>query len=115
MNKRDYYFVLDVPPISSPEKIRQAYRALSKKYHPDLNPGRREACEVKMKELVEAYSVLTDPDKRKAYDKQPQFQLRRFRKVTRAARPTLPEPQQNVGCLLKLFGWKPHRESARRK
>ena len=106
MLARDYYFVLDVPPISSPERIRQAYRTLSKKYHPDLNPNDKLNAEVRMKELVEAYSHLIDPDKRKLYDKLPLFQVRRFRRPERTTR-TAPtsEPQKPPGMLQRLLGF----------
>lgn len=107
MVTRDYYFILDVPPISSTERIRQAYRNLSKKYHPDLNPNNKLWAESKMKELVEAYSNLIDPEKRKLYDKQPQFQVRRFRRPERPTRqaPAAPEtrPSGFLQKLLKLF------------
>lgn len=80
MQKRDHYLVLSVKPISSPDEIRKAYRELSKKYHPDLNPGMKAASDEKMKELVAAYSILNDKEKRKEYDKQSQFQFRRHGK-----------------------------------
>lgn len=80
MHKRDHYLVLNVKPVSSADEIRKAYRELSKKYHPDLNPGMKAASDDKMKELVAAYSVLNDKAKRKEYDKQAQFQYRRFSK-----------------------------------
>jgi curved DNA-binding protein CbpA len=72
--------VLRVKPIASPDEIRKAYRELSKKYHPDLNPGMKAASDEKMKELVAAYNVLNAKDKRKEYDAQPQFQYRKFAK-----------------------------------
>ncbi len=104
---RDYYFILDVPPISSTERIRQAYRNLSKKYHPDLNPDNKLYAEARMKELVEAYSHLIDPEKRKLYDRQPQFQVRRFRRPERPTRPAVPvaeaRPPGFLEKLLKLF------------
>lgn len=80
MQKRDYYMVLRVKPIASPDEIRKAYRELSKKYHPDLNPGMKAASDEKMKELVAAYNVLNAKDKRKEYDAQPWFQYRKFAK-----------------------------------
>jgi curved DNA-binding protein CbpA len=52
---------------------------LSKKYHPDLNPDLKLYSDERMKELVEAYNVLNDPNSRKEYDKQPQFQVRKSR------------------------------------
>ncbi len=80
MQKRDFYMVLRVKPIASPDEIRKAYRELSKKYHPDLNPGMKAASDEKMKELVASYNVLNSKEQRKAYDAQPQFQLRKFGK-----------------------------------
>lgn len=78
MAKRDYYKILGVAPVATPEDIRKAYRMLSKKYHPDLNPDLRKYSDDKMKELVEAYGILNDAQKRKDYDRQPQFLARRF-------------------------------------
>ena len=72
--------VLRVKPIASPDEIRKAYRELSKKFHPDLNPGMKAASDEKMKELVAAYNVLNAKDKRKEYDAQPWFQYRKFAK-----------------------------------
>ncbi len=66
-NKRDYYEVLGVERGASEEAIKKAYRTLAKKYHPDMNPGDKEA-EQKFKEINEAYAVLTDPEKRSRYD-----------------------------------------------
>ena len=66
-NKRDYYEVLGVPKNADDETIKKAYRNLAKKYHPDLHPGDKEA-EAKFKEAGEAYSVLSDSQKRKMYD-----------------------------------------------
>ncbi len=65
--KRDYYEVLGVQKGASEDQIKKAYRTLAKKYHPDLNPGDKEA-EVKFKEANEAYEVLSDSDKRARYD-----------------------------------------------
>lgn len=67
MSKRDYYEVLGVGRNASEDEIKKAYRKLSKKYHPDLNPGDKSA-EEKFKEINEAYEVLSDPQKRAAYD-----------------------------------------------
>ena len=65
--KRDYYEVLGVDRGADQETIKKAYRKLAKKYHPDMNPGDKNA-EAKFKEATEAYSVLSDPDKRRQYD-----------------------------------------------
>ncbi len=66
-SKRDYYEVLGVSRDADDAALKKAYRALAKKYHPDANPGDKEA-EQKFKEASEAYSVLSDPEKRKQYD-----------------------------------------------
>jgi len=66
-DKRDYYETLGLKKGASEEEIKKAYRQLAKKYHPDMNPGDKEA-EVKFKEINEAYSVLSNPDMRSKYD-----------------------------------------------
>lgn len=65
--KRDYYEVLGVDKNADEAAIKKAYRVLAKKYHPDMNPGSKEA-EVKFKEASEAYAILSDPEKKRQYD-----------------------------------------------
>ena len=66
-NKRDYYEVLGVSKGASEEEIKKAYKQLARKYHPDMNPGDKEA-EEKFKEINEANEVLSNPEKRQKYD-----------------------------------------------
>ncbi|WKE66562.1 molecular chaperone DnaJ [Gallaecimonas kandeliae] len=68
MSKRDYYEVLGVDRGADEKEIKRAYKKLAMKYHPDRNPGDKES-EAKFKEVKEAYEVLTDGDKRAAYDR----------------------------------------------
>ncbi|MBO6016095.1 MAG: DnaJ domain-containing protein, partial [Lachnospiraceae bacterium] len=65
--KRDYYEVLGVDKSADDAAIKKAYRNLSKKYHPDMNPGDAEA-EKRFKEASEAYAILSDPEKKRQYD-----------------------------------------------
>ncbi len=66
--KRDYYEVLGVGRDASTDDIRKAYRRLAKQYHPDMNTGDKAEAEAKFKEVSQAYSVLSDDQKRKQYD-----------------------------------------------
>ena len=68
MSKRDYYQILNISRSASDQEIKSAYRKLAVKYHPDKNPGNQEA-EEKFKEASEAYSVLSDPQKRAQFDR----------------------------------------------
>ncbi|MGI8796757.1 MAG: DnaJ C-terminal domain-containing protein [Acidimicrobiia bacterium] len=65
--EKDYYAVLGVPPTASEKDIARAYRKLAKQYHPDANPGDKEA-EERFKDVSAAYEVLDDPERRKEYD-----------------------------------------------
>jgi len=64
---KSYYDILGVPKTATADEIKKAYRKLARKYHPDVNPGDKEA-EAKFKEISEAYAVLSDTEKRKQYD-----------------------------------------------
>jgi DnaJ-class molecular chaperone len=64
---KNYYEILGVSPEAPPEEVKKAYRQLALKFHPDRNPGDRQA-EERFKEISEAYGVLMDPEKRKQYD-----------------------------------------------
>lgn len=68
MAKKDYYRILGINKNAGEKEIKQAYRRLARKYHPDLNPGDKSA-EAKFKEINEAYEVLSNPDKRQKYDR----------------------------------------------
>ncbi len=71
-NFRNYYQILGVPKDATLEEIKRVYRRLARQYHPDLNPGDKEA-EEKFKDIGEAYHILSDPDKRAQYDEYSQF------------------------------------------
>src|SRR5436190_22394471 len=69
---RDYYATLGLYPNAEQVVIRAAYRALAQRYHPDRFDGPKNAAEERMKAINEAYAVLSDPEKRAAYDRQRQ-------------------------------------------
>ncbi|WP_297058053.1 J domain-containing protein [Thermosulfurimonas sp.] len=96
MVKKDLYEILGVSPDASTEEIKRAYRKLARKYHPDLNPGDKEAAE-RFKEINEAYEILSDPQKRAEYD--------RLRQAARAYRFTTPggESAYDFGLFMENF------------
>ena len=69
---KDYYAILGVSKTATPEEIKQAFRKLARKFHPDVNPKNKQA-EARFKEVNEAYEVLSDADKRKKYDQFGQY------------------------------------------
>src|SRR5205809_306159 len=72
MAKEDFYKILGVKKDAKPEEIKKAYRRLARKYHPDVNPGDKGA-EDRFKQMSEAFDVLSDPKKRKVYDRFGQY------------------------------------------
>src|SRR2546430_12687400 len=89
-NQKDLYTVLGVARDASTDDVKKAYRKLARKYHPDLNPGNKQA-EERFKDVSFAHDVLSDPDKRKLYDEfgaeglQPGFDPTRAREYRRWA------------------------------
>ncbi len=69
----DLYATLEVPLVASNEQVKAAYRHLVRVHHPDANPDHREESEVCIKQIIEAYSVLGDPEKRARYDSERQL------------------------------------------
>ncbi len=69
---KDYYAILGITKTATSDEIKKTYRKLARKYHPDMNPGNREA-EARFKEVSEAYEILSDPEKRKKYDQFGQY------------------------------------------
>ncbi len=69
MDFKNYYSSLGIAPTATQDEIKKAYRKLAKQYHPDKNPDNKTNAEEKFKEITEAYEVLSDPEKRKKYDK----------------------------------------------
>lgn len=89
---KTYYTVLGVSPSANDDAIKKAYRALAKKYHPDLNPGNEEA-ERRFKEIGEAYETLSDPARRKEYDQLLAAQARQANAGQKRQRAATAEPR----------------------
>ena len=87
MAKQDYYEVLGIKRDAKPEEIKKAYRRLARKYHPDVNPGDK-ASEERFKLTTEAHDVLSDPKKRKVYDRFGQYSDNLADAAARGAGPT---------------------------
>lgn len=109
-NMYDYYAALGVEKEANDGEIKKAYRALAKTYHPDLNPG-NQAAEKTFKEIIEAYSILSDPEKRKQYDQQqagPQ-QDNRMKKTENSRSPQAAPPNfaRMQGEFERFFGFQP--------
>src|SRR5713101_5959057 len=99
--KQDYYELLGVPRKAPLKEIRQAYRKLARKYHPDLNPGDKSS-EEKFKQVQEAYDVLSDAKKRQMYDQFSQF----FRGGGAAAEaPSGAEPGSSLEYQIEISFW----------
>jgi molecular chaperone DnaJ len=100
MSKRDYYEILGVSRTVDPEELKKAYRKMAVKYHPDKNPGDKQA-EENFKELGEAYEVLSDPQKRAAYD---QYGHNAFDPRARAGRGPGPGFHDPFDIFREVFG-----------
>ena len=79
--KRDPYRILDIPPVATPPEIKTAYRKKSQKYHSGDQGDLSLWSDQKMSELVEAYNIISDEEKRKEYDNSPHFRIRRSKKL----------------------------------
>src|SRR5688500_15948018 len=91
MAKQDYYEVLGIKRDAKPEDIKKAYRRLARKYHPDVNPGDK-ASEDRFKLTTEAHDVLSDPKKRKVYDRFGEYSDNLANAAARGAGPSTSGP-----------------------
>ena len=96
--RKDYYKILGIDKNADENTIKKAYRKLAKKYHPDTNAGNAQAAE-KFKQITEAYSVLSDPEKKKMYDSS-------ALPITRAVRDRLAEQMADTrSSILMAVTW----------
>lgn len=106
---KQYYEILGVKPSAGDAEIKKAYREMAKKYHPDLHPG-DESAEKKFQSVNEAYSVLSDPDKRSQYDrKQSEFHHTQEKQKGKAkpASAEAPDFSQMQAGFEQFFGFNP--------
>ncbi len=107
---KNLYSVLGVSRSATEDEIKKAYRKLSKKYHPDVNPGDKEA-EERFKEVSEAYATLEDPEKRKVYDKSQEKEFHGEKSCK--ASDTCPKPSADINFFnmeeqfAQFFGFHP--------
>lgn len=107
---KNLYSVLGVSRSATEDEIKKAYRKLSKKYHPDVNPGDKEA-EERFKEVSEAYATLEDTEKRKVYDKS--WEKESYKEKSDKASDTCPKPSADINLsnmeekFTQFFGFHP--------
>jgi curved DNA-binding protein CbpA len=106
--KLDYYRLLGVKPLAKKEEIKRAYKEKAKKYHPDLNPDNKEYAEEMMKELTEAYDVLSDSESRSEYDNSRVFAMKTPLQLRRSSQDTpysseISKPKKSFLDTLKSF------------
>lgn len=88
----DWYRILQITELASGEEVKAAYRKLAKKYHPDAHPGDKE-CESRFQEISEAYSILSDPEKRRVYDEKRNQTLKGQRSRKTSAKNQMPDAE----------------------
>ena len=99
----DYYNILEVSPTATQAEIKRSYRRLVRKYHPDLN---KQALDLHIKRLNEAYDVISDPVKRAAYDAQRSAEIRHAApKVVPQRRPTPVKREPEMTWVEGIFGF----------
>src|SRR5882672_4876872 len=104
MAKKDYYEVLGVKRDAKPEEIKKAYRRLARKHHPDVNPGDK-AAEERFKLTTEAHDILSDPKKRKVYDRFGEYSESLADAAARGAGPTTSRGAGGGGFDFTGFDW----------